>query len=84
MDTKTPENVEISAKTLQTLTVKGYFLRFYEILPDFRTNRETWEALEAERMASGLPERYSSYESFRAAKCYHRNHVIRVNSDGEE
>lgn len=85
MDAEKPKNVEISVKTLQTMTIEGYFRRFYEILPDFRTNKETWEALEADRIEAGLPERYSSYESFRSAKCYHLHAgLMRVNSDGEE
>lgn len=63
---------------------RGYFERFYEILPETTSHRAAWEQLEAEREEVGLPERYSSYESFKAGKYHHHRLIFRVNSDGEE
>lgn len=61
----------IPEKVLKTLTIQGYFERFYELLPECNTNRQAYERLEQERQEIGLSERYSSYESFRVAKWYH-------------
>lgn len=57
---------------------EGYFQRVYEILPDAGTLRAAWEATEAERAEVGLPERYSSYESFRRGKNYHKKTLFRL------
>ena len=57
---------------------EGYFRRVYEILPDAGTLRAAWEATEAERADVGLPERYSSYESFRRGKNHHKKTLFRL------
>jgi len=71
------------AKIRQISDPTGYFARFYEILPQFSTQRAAWEALEDERAEMGLSERYNSYESFRVCKhrTYHR--FFRINT-GEQ
>ena len=85
MEHEKPENASIPAKVLQTLTIPGYFARFYEILPEVGTNRAAWERLEAEREELGLPERYSSYESFKACKSRHlHSGLIRINTGEDE
>ena len=58
----------------------GYFERFFELCAQKPTYRDAWEAVEAERESVGLPERYSSYESFRVQKAYHINRLIRISS----
>ena len=63
---------------------EGYFRRVYEILPDAGTLKAAWEATESERAAVGLPERYSSWESFKSGKYQQRHTIFRINSDGEE
>lgn len=75
---------EAFVEKIQQLTSNsGYFERFFELCAETRTYREAWECLEDEREDFGLPERYSSYESFRRGKSYHLNNLVRVNSDGE-
>lgn len=63
---------------------EGYFRRVYEILPAVGTLREAWEATEAERTGLGLPEKYTSYESFRACKSYHRKKIFRLDDTLED
>lgn len=57
---------------------EGYFRRVYELLPESGTLREAWERTEAEREGVGLPERYSSYESFKAGKWQQRQRIFRL------
>lgn len=62
--------VYIPMKVFSTLHPEGYQERFWHFVQASAMNhREAWEALEEERTAHGLPGRYTSYESFRAAKC---------------
>lgn len=70
-------------KISQLCDNKGYFLRVYAKLPELGTLRASWEAVEQERTELGLPERYSSYESFRAGKSYHHSTLVRVNTEEE-
>lgn len=55
-------------KPTTLLSEKGYWGRYYEILPDCRSHKEAWERLEAELMETYGVERYTSYESFRVMK----------------
>ncbi len=54
--------------TYPLFTPRGYFTRFYEILPDHKSGCEAYHALERELMDKYGVELYKSYESFRKAK----------------
>jgi hypothetical protein len=68
------EMVYIPMHVFSTLHPEGYAERFWHFVQASAMNhREAWSALEDERTTHGLPERYSSYESFRAARCAARS-----------
>lgn len=71
------------AKVRQLSDNQGYFERFFELCGEKPTYREAWEALEDERHDFGLPERFTSYESFRAGKTQHYNRLVRINTEEE-
>lgn len=56
----------------------GYFERFFELCAENPTYRQAWESLEHEREEFGMPERYSSYESFKRGKSYHLHKHVRI------
>ena len=77
LDREFEDRIEAQADKIRQLTSsEGYFLRVYEFLPDLGTLRASWEATEREREELGLPERYTSYESFRRGKSYHHERRI--------
>lgn len=66
------EEISIPLVVLDTLRPEGYAERFWHFVQASALNhREAWEALENERTAYHLPERFKSYESFRAAAPHH-------------
>lgn len=69
------------AKIQQLTSHHGYFERFFEICSETPTYKAAWEALEEERAGFGLPEKYTSYESFRVGKTLHINSLIRINTE---
>lgn len=63
------EEISIPLVVLDTLRPEGYAERFWHFVQASALNhREAWEAVENERAAHRIPERYSSYESFKAHK----------------
>lgn len=71
--------VTIKKDILQTNTFDGYFKYFFKMLGQYQTDKETWSALELIRDHNNLPEKYSSYESFKVAK--HR-YMRKMNKKG--
>jgi hypothetical protein len=66
------EEISIPLVVLDTLRPEGYAERFWHFVQASALNhREAWEALEEERAAYHIPERYGSYESFRSACPHH-------------
>lgn len=66
------EEIKIPIVVLNTLYPEGYAERFWQIVQASALNhREAFEALEQERQAYHLPERFKSYESFRSANPHH-------------
>jgi hypothetical protein len=66
------DQISIPLVVLDTLYPEGYADRFWHFVQASAMNhREAWEALENERQEYRLPERYKSYESFRAACPHH-------------
>ncbi len=59
---------EHSKKTLALLTLKGYDEKFFELLPFCETHKKAWEKLEDIYYQSFGKNRYTSYESFKAAR----------------
>jgi hypothetical protein len=49
---------------MNILTLKGYFERFYQLRKDYKTHKQTWEALEDELYSKYNINSYSSFESF--------------------
>jgi hypothetical protein len=60
---------------INTMYCEKYFDTLIELASD-RTYKSAWETIEYERSEIGLPERYSSYNSFRKAFHLHTNNVL--------
>ena len=68
------EEIKIPIVVIDTLYPEGYAERFWHFVQASGLNhREAWEALENERAEYRIPERFSSYESFKA----HSPNIIR-------
>ena len=61
------ETVTIPKRALALLTRRGYFLRFHELYPLHTTQRNAYEALEAEIDGYFGIGHYSSFEAFKKA-----------------
>lgn len=71
----------VSQRILRTFTREGFVTEYYTIIQSSGfTAREAWEYLEEMRISKGFPPRYSSYDSFRAAK----SRLLRINSKKNE
>lgn len=71
------DTIEIPVYLVRTLRPDGYISRFYDLISASGLNhREAYEAIEGERTLFGLPEAYTSYESFKSAKC----RLMRINT----
>jgi hypothetical protein len=60
---------------INTMYCEKYFDTLLELASD-RTYKSAWETIEYQRAEIGLPERYSSYNSFRKAFHFHSNKVL--------
>lgn len=59
--------ITIPLVVIDTLRPEGYAERFWHFVQASALNhREAWEALENERAEYLIPERFTSYESFKA------------------
>lgn len=59
---------EYRASVLRLYPLIGYFERYFELLPDYRSGFEAYEAIEREFFKVFNCNRYSSYDSFRISK----------------
>lgn len=76
---KQDESILIPRYLLRTLRPDGYFSRFYELVQASALSHvQAWEAIEGERAAVGLPEGYTSYQSFARSKHYHKPKIFRL------
>ena len=72
-------SITVPRYLLRTLTTKGYFSRFYEIVGASGLNHtEAFEAIENERELFELPPGYDNFQSFKACKSYHRRKLFRL------
>jgi len=62
------EMVKIPISHFRLLQPKGYFQRFYELLPIYQNHRKAFEAVESELYDSFQVTRYSNYQSFKTNK----------------
>ena len=60
---------------INTLYCEKYFDTVIDLAID-RTFKAAWEQIEIERIEIGLPERYTTYNSFRKAFHLHTNKVL--------
>jgi hypothetical protein len=60
---------ELPAHIKELLNDKGYFTMFYQMTIEFNTHEETFDALESLFYNFYGKNKYTSYESFRVAKC---------------
>jgi|688.fasta_scaffold63233_3 hypothetical protein len=68
-----PTAITVPIDVINTLNPEGYEERFWQLVQASAMNhRQAWETIETERAFYGIPERYTSYESFRAARCASR------------
>lgn len=71
------DTITIPRYLVNTLTTRGYFSRFYDIVSASGfTHVQAFESIENEREQFGLPPGYNSYQSFKACKSYHRGHKL--------
>lgn len=64
---------DLRTQTKRLYSLKGYFERFFELLPAHGSSFAAFEAVEREFYAIFGANRYNSYESFKVAK---RRYVI--------
>lgn len=60
---------------INTMYCEDYFKTLVGLASD-RTFKAAWETIETERMEIGLPERYTTYNSFRKAFHLHTNSML--------
>lgn len=58
---------------LYLLNTDDYFKRFFELTKETGTYLEAWERIELEVWEQYKISKYSTYESFRKAKCLYQN-----------
>jgi hypothetical protein len=60
---------------INTMYCEDYFKTLVGLVSD-RTFKAAWQTIEIERIEIGLPERYTTYNSFRKAFHLHTNKVL--------
>ena len=68
------KSITIPVYLINTLSPKGYFNRFYELIDSSGLSQvDAFRTIELERELFSLPSGYDNYNSFKRCKNYHYN-----------